>query len=146
MNPRPCAGRSTATHAGQAQKEVTVNEALTASDLLLHPAVLGERADPPATSAPGDAWLVGAGATGEWTGHDGALAGWTDGGWRLISPQPGMRVYDASSGAFRLFDTGWTLPSAPALPQGGTTIDTEARLTIGDIVAILRDVGIFPAV
>lgn len=132
-------------YSGQAQKEVTVNEAVAASDLLLHPAILGERADPPVAPSPGDAWLVGAGASGDWMGHDGDLAGWTDGGWRLIPPRAGMRVFDTFSGVFRTFGSAWTTPTTPVLPQGGANIDTEARQAIGQIIASLVEAGIFPA-
>ncbi|MDE2562078.1 MAG: DUF2793 domain-containing protein [Sphingomonadales bacterium] len=133
-------------YAGQAQKEVTVNEAFAAADLLLQPAVLGERPDPPLTPATGDTWLVGAGATGDWAGHDGALAGWTGGGWRIVAPQAGMRVFDTTSAAFRLFNAAWSTPANPVPPQGGAIIDNEARQAIGDIVARLKEAGVFSAI
>ena len=60
--------------AGQAQKEVTHNEALVLLDLLAHPAVEGVLATPPAAPTPGQGWIIGAGATGAWSGQDGALA------------------------------------------------------------------------
>lgn len=131
-------------YAGQAQKVVTVNEALAATDLLLHPAVSGERPDPPAAPVEGEMWLVAAGATGDWTGRDGALAGWTGGGWRFVAPRTGLRIFDIAAAAFRIFDGAWTAPpAAPPAPLDGTTVDAEARLAIAQIITRLCDVRIF---
>ena len=72
---------------GQAQKEMTHNEALAAIDLALAASVRAVGLDaPPLSPTPGESWIVGASPTGAWAGQAGALAGWTAGGWRFVRP------------------------------------------------------------
>lgn len=79
--------------AGQAQKEITHNEALVLVDALLHGRVESADLDnPPGAPAIGQCWIVAGGASGDWAGHAGAVALWTDGGWRFIAPRTGLSV------------------------------------------------------
>ena len=72
---------------GQAQKHVTVNEALARADCLAAGRVeeLG-RTTPPETPAEGTLWGVGSGATGAFTGQDGRMALFLGGGWSFADP------------------------------------------------------------
>ncbi len=73
--------------AGQAQKEVFHNEALTRVDVLLQPVVEAVGLDaPPASPATGQCWVVGAAPTGAWAGQAQSIAAWTEGGWRFVAP------------------------------------------------------------
>src|ERR1700712_2693463 len=78
----------------QAQKETTHNEELALLDIAVQPVV---QAIAPATapSAPvvGQCWVVGTAPTGEWAGQAGALAGWSAGGWRFVSPFEGIKAW-----------------------------------------------------
>lgn len=130
---------------GQAQKEFYVNEALSLADALLHTACEGERSDPPATPADGEAWLVAGGATGDWAGEDGKLVSRQAGNWLFTEPSDGMRVFDRSTGQILLYQGGWRRPGAPMLPSGGTVVDAEARMALADLVTALVEAGIFPA-
>ena len=123
--------------AGQAQKEVFVNEAHALTDALLHPAIEGEDDDPPATPAEGESWLVGGTPTGAWSDHPGELASYQAGGWVFAVPRDGVRVLDRSTGQDIRYLDGWQRPATPAEPTGGTTVDTEARAAIADLVATL---------
>jgi hypothetical protein len=129
--------------AGQSQKEFYVNEAHALADALLHPACEGETADPPATPVEGEGWLVGAAATGDWTGHEGKLASRQSGNWLFVTPTDGMRLFDRSSGQMLLYRGGWQRPATPAEPSGGSVVDTEARAAIADLVTALESAGIF---
>lgn len=130
---------------GQSQKEITLNEALTVIDFLLSGTVEGVRSDPPPAPATGQAWIVSNTASGTFTGHEGKIAGWTEGGWRFIEPIEGMRTFDRAVHAFRHYSAGWALTEAPELPIGGSIIDTEARVCIAALVSALETSGIISA-
>ncbi len=147
--------------AGQAQKELFHNEALARVDALLHAAVEGVAAAPPAAPAVGACWIVGAGAAGEWAGQADAIAAWTDGGWRFIAPKPGTRVWNQAQGLWIHWNgAGWSDGSLPASsiriggekvvgarqpaiasPSNGTIIDAEGRAAITQIIVALRTHG-----
>jgi hypothetical protein len=148
---------------GQVQKELFHNEALARLDAALHPAVEGAPLTaPPASPASGACWLVAAGAAGEWLGRDGSLAVWTGGGWRFLTPQPGMCVWDKAAGFHRRWTgSAWNGgevaaagivvagrqvlgPRQPAVPSpsGGTIIDEEARAAIAAITVALKSHGL----
>lgn len=147
---------------GQAQKEMYHNEALIRIDLAAQTAVLaaGENI-PPSDPEPGQAWIVGTAPTGEWAGQARAVAGWTEVGWRFVAPPEGMRAWVAESEGFALFTEGeWLIgvahgrliiegeqvvgPRAGAIeePDGGTTVDSEARVAIAAILVALREHGL----
>ena len=138
----------------QAQKHVTVNEALRKLDgivqLTLHAAV---SVVPPENPAPGDSHFVGADATGVWLDRDGQIATWQDGGWIFTTPQRGWRAYLLSENELAIFDgLTWTsLPTgtepspAPATPDrvnliGGLDLIVN-RYTLDLTAANQVDVG-----
>ena len=129
--------------AGQSQKEVTVNEALLAADILLHPSIEAVVSSPPATPTLGQCWLVGTSATGTFAGHAHHIAAWSEGGWQFLPPRNGMRVFDLSAGADRLFlGSNWQIVAAPANPTGGSFVDSEARTAIAAILTALTNAGL----
>lgn len=144
-SPRACAGRSTATHPGQAQKEFFVNEALARLDALVQATVLDERAQPPVQPQPGDAYLVAAGAEGAWQGEDGTIAVYQATHWLFQPPVRGASVRRLDTGQVCIYSNGWTTAPEPVEPSGGTTIDAEARVAIAALIAALRHSGIFSA-
>ncbi len=128
--------------AGQAQKEVFVNEAHALTDALLHAAIEGEADDPPAAPAEGECWLIGNAPTGAWADHAGELACCQAGGWIFAVPRDGVRVLDRSTGQDIRYRSGWQRPATPAAPAGGATVDAEARAAIAGLVAALVDAGL----
>lgn len=128
--------------AGQSQKEVTVNEALSKIDMLLTGAVDGTLANPPESPLIGSSWIVGSGPTGIFAGRTDQIAGWTDGGWRFIQPTVGLRVYDRELAVIRLFSGGWNEVVAPSAPAGGAIIDVEARACLAALLGTLIETGI----
>lgn len=137
---------------GQAQKEMTHNEALAAIDIVVQAGVVGAGLDmPPVAPAAGECWIVGPAPTGAWTGRAGAIAGWTDGGWRFVAPREGLCAWVADEGRSRRFTGGaWTsflgVPlDAVAAPSGGGVTDVEARSAVVAILDALRHHGLIVA-
>ena len=149
--------------AGQAQKEVFHNEAVTLIDLLVQASVVAAGLDtPPASPAAGQAWIVGTAPTGVWTGHANAVAGWTQGGWRFLPPREGMALWSEASGTVLRWRSGaWenglvraaglavngvtvVRGQRPAIPEatGGTTIDVRTRTAVNQILEALRAHGL----
>lgn len=151
---------------GQAQKEMTHNEALAALDLAVQAGVVAARLDtPPASPALGDSWIVGDEPAAAWTGRVGALAGWTAGGWRFVTPREGMTAWSADDAMPWLFRGGaWRKgelrgasvrvngrqvvgAQAAAIPDpvGGGTVDTQARAALAAVLTMLRAHGLIAA-
>ena len=138
--------------------------ALVLVDLLLTGSVEGAllTAPPPSPVAGVLYRVAGAGATGVFAGHEGMLAGWSAGGWRFIAPVEGMRLTDRASGVELAFRGGaWTSGSlranelvvagtkvvgtrgaAIADATGGSTVDSQARTAIAQILGALRAHGL----
>ena len=97
----------------QAQKEVTINEALNRIDLLLAAGVISNSLSaPPASPATGDAYIVAASPSGAWAGQANALA-YFDQVWRFIPPRQGMVLWVASTASLMVHNSGsWGPASA----------------------------------
>lgn len=111
-----------------------------------HCAIEGERAAPPAAPVDGTAWLVGAGAGGDWAGWAGRIALRQAGQWLPLLPCDGMQVLDRARGQILHHIAGvWRAPALPTVASGGTVIDAQARQAIAALVAALQQWGVFPA-
>jgi hypothetical protein len=128
--------------AGQAQKEFYVNQALSLLDALYARVVTASQATPPASAPDGACYRVTGPATGAWTGHNDQVAVRAGGDWHFVAPVEGLVLFDRAVGHMLVFRSQWRLSSAPAVPGGGTVIDTEARVAIGAIIDALRTLGI----
>ena len=113
--------------AGQAQKHVTVNEALIALDALIHLAVdSGPQDNPPSEPEEASRWIVGATPAGAWAGQAHKLAVCLDGGWRFHVPRRGWLVQVAETVGLLVFDgAAWSPLAAPQILQ------QVARLGVG---------------
>lgn len=110
--------------AAQAQKHVTLNEALVRADAL----GAGLAQDwgltvPPVAPLDGSVWIVAAVATGDWGGHDDEIALFLNGGWAFIAPWPGASFWVPGLGN-RLTWTGaaWVEGVVAASPGGAATV------------------------
>lgn len=148
--------------AGQAQKEITHNEAVLAIDRLLHLIVESRsRTDPPAEPLAGTAFLVPPAATGVWSGRAGQIASHDGFGWTFTAPVRGMVAFIADEDGFAVIESGgasagWpvkglriagrqVLAAAPATvvePVGGAVVDNECRSTINALIVALQSQGI----
>lgn len=130
--------------AGQAQKEIVLNEALLRLDASTHCSVSGERSDPPASPGEGECWLIGADPTGLWEGRAGTIGCFVGGDWLFLQPWPGFRCFNTGSGQSMLFNSSWVAPPRPEQPSGGAVVDAEARQILTEILNALTQAGIFP--
>jgi hypothetical protein len=130
--------------AGQAQKELTHNEALILLDALIGASAAAANAvTPPAAPQPGQCWAIGAAPTGSWAGQAGRLAIATAGGWRFCAVPDGFAVRIGAAGAlWRRSGSTWTAPTMVAAPSGGAVNDSEARAAIAAILAMLTTHGL----
>lgn len=109
--------------AAQAQKHVTMNEALARLDMSAAGRVEGmDSAIPPPSPADGEGHIVASAAAGEWSGRDGQVAIFLNGGWVFIQPWAGWRLWVASASGYAVHDgTGWRLVSQPVTTGGALT-------------------------
>lgn len=147
--------------AGQAQKEITHNEALTGLDGIVHVAALSRQlAAPPSTAAPGDIHIVPAAGVAAWGAPADTLMCWDGQGWRQIVPVPGMTAYVVSEAAMLVYMTGWqtgwpvarlaiagrsvlgAVPATIVPPAGGAVVDAEARAVLGALLLALAAQGL----
>lgn len=104
----------------QAQKHVTVNEALERLDVMAQLTVASRSLTaPPAGSAEGEAHVVPVGAAGDWTGQGGALAVYSNGGWSFIAPREGWRAWCLDEAQMLVCLGGQWHGGMVALSQGG---------------------------
>ncbi len=133
--------------AGQAQKHVTVNEALRRLDALVQLSVKTRTlATPPTAPFEGQRHLVPSGATGSWSTHANALVAWQDGGWIFYPPQTGWLAYVEDESALFAYDgVVWQHVSADYqnLPMLGVnaTADTTNRLSVSAPATLLSHQG-----
>ncbi len=93
--------------AAQAQKHVTHNEALRLLDSVVQLAVLDTTlADPPASPAEGDRYIVADSATGDWATHEGEIAHFIDGAWAFAVPEPGWLAFDRNADVLLVWQPG----------------------------------------
>jgi len=115
--------------AAQAQKHVTVNEALSRLDGLVQLSVKDrDLTAPPASPAEGDRYIVATNATGAWAGWDGDVVLFSGGAWLRLTPQEGWRVWIEDEGVL-------------VVRIGGTWLKLDAALNLlvrGPAVEVAR--------
>jgi len=110
---------------GQAQKEVTVNEAFQKIDAILNIGAISiGDITPPVAPTDGDTYIVGNSATGDWSGFDNDIA-YFETIWKFITPNEGMSLWvNDEDKIYSWSGTSWD-------NSGGTTIDQLVGVGIG---------------
>lgn len=130
----------------QAQKHVTVNEALMRLDGLVNLVLQSVVAvAPPAVVTDGQCWGVPASATGVWAGQGGKIAVGSNGGWVFVPPARGMRAYVADRGVAAIHDgAAWVLGALTLGTFGAGMVAglTEAEVTVGTGTSVNTGVAI----
>lgn len=104
----------------QAQKHVTVNEALTRLDGLVQLILQSlSLTIPPMTVQDGVCFGVPVGAVNGWAGQDGRIAIGKNGGWDFADPQAGWQAFVVDQGLSALHDgSGWQAGQVTLTPKG----------------------------
>lgn len=124
-------------HASQAQKHVTVNEALVLLDGLAQLSLLSRSAIvPPEGAVDGDCYAVPTGAGEDWTAQDGTVAVCANGGWVHVTPAEGWRAWATDEQREVVFSGGaWSDAPLSASASGAAarfqTIEAEHDLVTG---------------
>lgn len=121
----------------QAQKHVTVNEALARIDALTHLVLASVSVASPPVSAP-DGTLHGVpdGATADWAGQAGKLALRMGGGWVFVPPQVGWRAFVRDAGVSAIWNgTSWQMGAITLSPAGAAlavhALQFDLQITAG---------------
>jgi hypothetical protein len=112
--------------AAQAQKHVTVNEALARLDTAVQLRLVSiSETVPPVTAVDGVAYYVPTGAVNAWDGHIGDVAIFANGGWVFLTPKIGWRAWVEDIGNRAMFDgLIWRHGLVTMSPGGAGTVMT----------------------
>jgi hypothetical protein len=129
--------------AAQAQKHVTVNEALARLDGLGQFVLVSRGLAVPPAVQDGTAWGVAQGAADAWAGQDGRVAVAVNGGWIFVSPQAGWRAFILDEGRSAIHDgTAWR---AGQITMTGTGAGMSAGVVEIDHAILPGAVSLTPA-
>lgn len=125
----------------QAQKHVTVNEALARIDALTHLTLVSASVTTPPAAAPdGALYGVPPGAVNAWAGQAGRLAIAVGGGWVFVPPRRGWRALVLDTGLPAIWDgTDWQMGAVTLSPSGAglglKSVQFDLTLTPGTSVS-----------
>lgn len=108
----------------QAQKHVTVNEALGRLDAAVQLSVLSRTVTtPPAAAVEGDTYLVAPSSVNEWAGEDGKIAVFQNAGWIFLAPYAGWRAFVIDETEQLFYDgIDWSEGAVAVAPGGSAFI------------------------
>ena len=127
----------------QAQKEITVNQALTRVDAFLNNGAKSQSTStPPGSPASGDLYIVGSSPTGAWTGQAGKLA-YYDQGWYFVVPNEGAVLWvNDEDVAYSYNGTSWILTTQNLSKVGvNATADATNRLSVASDAVLFNHNG-----
>ena len=146
---------------GQAQKDVTHNEAVLALDRLVALVVASRSLTaPPSAPQSGTCYIVPNSGGAAWGHAAGTLLHWQGNAWLPETPRDGQIALLSDEGLMLIHRGSWRAnwpvaglaiagrsvlavpPVSVAAPGGGTTIDNEARATLAALLAALQQQGI----
>ena len=112
--------------AAQAQKHVTINEALVRADALgAGQAESRSLSTPPASPVDGTAFIVGQSATDDWSGQENAIALFLNGGWEFVPPWSGARFWVEDESTQAVFTAGGWRSASVAVSSGAANTLAE---------------------
>jgi hypothetical protein len=123
--------------AAQAQKHVTVNEALVLLDGVAQMTLLSAQSTTPPTLAnDGDCYGIPVGSVNEWAGSNGEIAIYSNGGWVFVVPQKGWKSWISDKSAPAIFDGAvWVVGAVAVSLNNAATVfevlEIEHTITAG---------------
>jgi hypothetical protein len=123
----------------QAQKHVTVNEALLRLDAVAQLRLLSRSLiEPPAVVAEGAVYAVPASPVNAWAGQAGKIALYANEGWIFVAPRTGWRAWIVDERKTALFDgVAWQAGALAVSAKGAATrcsiIELDHAITPGAI-------------
>ncbi|HEV2512218.1 DUF2793 domain-containing protein [Bosea sp. (in: a-proteobacteria)] len=134
--------------AGQAQKHVTHNDALMRLDALVHLVVASRTQTVPPVS-PGEtaAYIVPAGGTGVFAGHQDDLAIFEDDAWSFLDPRSGWQAWVSDEAEHHVWTGTQWRRSQPVSSLGAAlwgvnaTADTTNRLSVSADATLFTHAG-----
>lgn len=134
--------------AGQAQKHVTHNDALMRLDALVHLVVASRtQTVPPASPGETSAYIVPAGGSGVFAGHQDDLAIFEDGAWSFLDPRPGWQAWVSDEAEHHVWTGTQWRRSQPESSLGAAlwgvnaTADTTNRLSVSADATLFNHAG-----
>ena len=120
--------------AGQAQKHVTLNEALRLLDAVVQLAVSAVSASPPAEPDDGERHIAGASPSGAFAGHANEIAAFQDGAWAFLAPQIGWRAWNIDEEKLLVWTgSAWSEISGGGGAGTGDVVGPDGGVAGGDI-------------
>jgi Protein of unknown function (DUF2793) len=131
--------------AAQAQKHVTVNEALTRLDALVHLAVISRVvATPPVAPALGDRYLLPVSPAGVWATQGGKLAMWLDGAWNYAMPREGWQLWVSDENVALSYDgAAWVAGGVPTSLQNMQVVGINASADVTNKLVVASAATLF---
>ncbi|ABS62543.1 conserved hypothetical protein [Parvibaculum lavamentivorans DS-1] len=122
--------------AAQAQKHVTVNEALRRLDALVQLSIVSRSlATPPDAPEEGARYIVAPSPTDMWEGRAGKVAAFIDGAWVFFMPGDGWRAWDEEAGELLVRSGGtWNTVGGAGGPTSAHGATTRMSIVEGDHV------------
>ncbi len=127
----------------QSTPEITHNEALILLQALDNGVINATTTAPPGSPVDGDSYIVGASATGAWSGYDNHIAIYYNGGWRFVpgvddsgtiisidARHEGLRIWNRDTESFLIW-SGSPLAWVPFYDQ---QLTTTSDVTFGIVV------------
>ena len=124
----------------QAQKEITINQAIIRLDTMLNTGAKSRYiSTPPTSPANGDLYIVGNSPTADWAGQAGKLA-YFDEIWRFITPNEGIKLWVNDEDLTAIYDgTNWLLDGVVTQSGSSYTLansDNKSRMRLTSSTAI----------
>lgn len=115
--------------ASQAQKHVTVNEALRVLDALCNLTIIDRNlTSPPGSPGEGDCYIVASTGADGWAGHDLEIAFYADSAWQFVTPRNGWKAFIVDEQQFVYWSTDASPDAWVDMPgYGGSSVGVSAE-------------------